>query len=289
VWEALKNNPNRTPNDEKKIEFHLQHTADAKLVYVARSYHFQNAPPWLEQALREHAAKPFRAIISSTKVEGASHVLPVDEFDKELLPLWQVSPSCQIERTPEAIAGLVKLLCAKSSVVKLLDPHFRSDHARFKKTFRKLFETIGQVADSKVKIEVHCECKKSQELCTDKEQSSQDFEARLRNEWPELIPPGRKIFFYQWAEAPLGEQMHRRLILSERGGILVEAGLDAGNEGQTTTATILSTAEHLRFWKGLAVPTGGGPSPDALFELKDFCDVSGVAKSSGYENASRWR
>ena len=270
VWDALKRNPKRTPRDEKKVEYHLQHTADAKLVYVGRSYQFGNAPPWLDQAIREHAAKPFRAIVSATKVEGLTYILPVDDFDKELAPLWQISASCSIKRTPEELASLTSLLCAGSKFVKLLDPHLDPGESRFKTSFSKLLESICHVADYKVRIEVH----------TGTKQSQQDFADKLQNDWPTLIPMGRKVLFHRWREEPQGEQLHRRLILSERGGILVEAGLDTGHEGQTTTASILSASEHLRFWKGLSVPTAVGPSPEAIFEFKDTYDVTGVPNST---------
>jgi hypothetical protein len=278
VWQAVSGNPKRTPKDEQKIQYHLQHTAEAKLVYIARSYHFQtDAPCWLDQAAREHAVKKFRLIISSASPTGIADAIQADEFDKHDVAAWQVDTTCQIDRTPDAIAGLTRLLCAKSNVVKLLDPHFDSGEPRFKKTFRKLFEAICQAADSKVKIEVHCGCTQSQ----------QDFTDKLRDEWPGLIPPGRKVFFYRWAEEPQGEQLHRRLILSERGGILVEAGLDTGHAGQTTTATLLSPAEHLRFWKGINIPGPAGPSPECLFEFRDNYDVTGVTPTGGQPR--RWR
>ena len=278
VWQAVSSNPNRTPRDEQKILHHLQHTVEAKLVYTTRTYHFQaNAPSWLDQAVREHAAKKFRLIISSLPPSGISDAIQAAEFDKHDVAAWRVDTTYPIDRTPDAIAGLTRLLCARSNVVKLLDPHFDSGESRFKRTFRKLFEEISQTADSKVKIEVHCGCT----------QSRQDFTDKLRDEWPELIPPGKKVFFYRWAEEPQGEQLHRRLILSERGGILVEAGLDTGPAGQTTTATLLSGAEHLRFWNGLTIPGATGPSPDVLFDFKDSYDVTGVAPTGGH--ARRWR
>src|SRR5581483_10075261 len=132
VWQAVIDNPKRTPRDEQKVQYHLQHTADAKLVYTARSYHFkENAPPWLDQALREHASMPFSAIISSAKAEGKPHVIQVDEFDKHDVVAWQVNATCPIDRTPEAIAALTNLLCRGADLVKLFDPHFDSGENRF--------------------------------------------------------------------------------------------------------------------------------------------------------------
>jgi hypothetical protein len=137
VWKALLGNPKRTPNDEKKIEYHLQHTVDLKLIYTARSFSFQpNAPCWLDQAAREHAARKFRLIISSAPPNGIADAIQADEFDKHNVAAWQVDTTCPIGRTPDAIAGLTRLLCARSNVVKLLDPHFDSGEARFKRTFR---------------------------------------------------------------------------------------------------------------------------------------------------------
>lgn len=280
VWQAVSNNPARTPKDEQKVLHHLQHTAETKLVYLARAYRF-GAPeqPWLEQAVREHGVKPFKAIITATKVDGAPHILPVDDFDKDLQSLWSVSCSRAIPRTPEAIAELAGVLCAGAKLVRLLDPHFDSGEQRFKKSFSRLFERICQVADSKVRIEVHTGCKQSQE----------DFTDKLKSDWPRLIPPGRRIFFHRWIEEPQGEQLHRRLILSERGGILIEAGLDAGPEGQTTTVALLSAAEHCRFSKGLVTPGPAGASPEALYEFKDTYQMIGSAHSNRHGYQTSWR
>jgi hypothetical protein len=162
--------------------------------------------------------------------------------------------------------------------VKLVDPYFDSGEQRFKKSFCKIFERICQVADSKVRIEVHTGC----------QQSQQDFTDKLQNDWPRLIPPGRRIFFHRWNEEPQGEQLHRRLILSERGGILIEAGLDAGPEGQTTTTTLLSANEHSRFWKGLFLPGPAGATVDALYGFQDSCDVTGAAQPRNHGAQRRW-
>jgi hypothetical protein len=280
VWQAVTSNPARTPKDEQKVQYHLQHTADTKLIYLARAFHFQTPEqPWLGQAAREHAKRKFRLIVSCATPTGIADAVLADDFDKHDVAAWQVDTTCSIARTPEAIADLSRLLCAGSKVVKLLDPHFDSGEARFKKSFSKIFETVCQAADSRVRIEVHSGCKQSQE----------DFTDKLNNDWPPLISPGRRIYFLRWVEEPQGEQLHRRLILSERGGILVEAGLDAGLEGQTTTATLLSATEHARFWKGLVTPGAAGPSPDALYDFTDSYEVTGAADSRRHGHLPRGR
>jgi hypothetical protein len=266
VWAAVENNPARTAMDEQKVQYHLQHTADAKLVYNGRRYNFEaTAPPWLDQALREHKAKPFRAIVASSKVEGDNDVLYAEEFDKDKATSWHVEPSVPIARTPEEIASITRLLCRGTRLVKLLDPHLKPGEPRFKKSFRSLFETICQIGATGLRLEVHC----GVDLEWD------DFARTIAAEWPELIPPRRKVHFFRWKEQSGGEQLHRRTILADRGGILVEAGLDCGREGQTTTVSRLSAAEHLRFWNGLQAPTSANPSPDCLYELDNTCEAMG--------------
>lgn len=271
VWQAVSSNTQETPANQKRVEYHLQHTADDKLVYNGRNYNFQpNAPPWLDQALREHISKPFRAIISSSKVEGNPDVLYAQDFAKHDAAAWRVNPSMPIERTPDAIASLTQLLCRGASVVKILEPHLNPEKDRFKRSFRRLFATIPQIGATGVRVEVHSgvvlDC--------------QDFAGAITTQWPQLIPPGRKVSFFRWAEDPQGEQLHRRMILADRGGLLVEAGLDCGQQGQTTTATRLSAAEHLRFWNGLQTPGPAGQSPDCLYQFLDTCEATGATAAT---------
>jgi hypothetical protein len=270
VWAAVTTNPARTAMDEQKIQYHLQHTADDKLVYNGRNYNFHpTAPPWLDQAIREHTSKPFRAIIACTRLEGNGDVLPAPDFDKHEATAWRVNPSVPLARTPEAIAALTRLLCRGTRLVKILEPHLNPDLPRFQRPFRRLFESICQIGATSLRIEVHSGVLPKYEC--------PDFAATIATTWCHLIPPGRRVSFFRWNEEPQGEKLHRRLILADRGGILVEVGLDDGPEGQTTTATRLSSAEHLRFWKGLQAPTPTGPCPDALYEFHDTCDATGAA------------
>lgn len=86
-----------------------------------------------------------------------------------------------------------------------------------KKSFRRLFETISQIGATGFRLEVHSgivpDC--------------QDFAGTITSQWPQLIPPGRRVSFFRWKEEPQGEQLHRRMILADRGGLLVEAGLES--------------------------------------------------------------
>ena len=267
VWEAVSQNPDRTPMDEQKVQYHLQHTAESKLVYTGRAYHFQpNAPAWLVQALREHAAHEFRAIVSSTPIPGNSRVIHAQDFDKHDCAGWAVEPSYPTDRTPQAIAALTQLLCRAATRVTIIDPYFNPEQPRFQRSFRSMFETIFRIGAPRLIVEVH----------SGKVLDCQDFVGTLTNHWPQFIPPGKKVSFFRWKEEPQGEQLHRRMILADRGGLLVEAGLDCGQAGQTTTVTRLSAAEHLRFWKGLHAPSPTGPSPDCLYEFHDTCDATGA-------------
>lgn len=269
VWQAVQANALESPVNKKRIEYHLAKTADDKLVYNGRNYNFQpTAPSWLTQALSEHTSKPFRAIISCTKVEGNADVLPAPDFDKHEATAWRVNPSVPLARTPEAIAALTRLLCRGTRLVKILEPHLNPDLARFQRPFRRLFERICQIGATGLRIEVHSGVLPTYEC--------PDFAGTITTTWSHLIPSGRRVSFFRWNEEPQGEKLHRRLILADRGGILVEVGLDDGPEGQTTTATRLSPEEHLRFWKGLQAPGPTGPSPDCLYEFHDTCDATGA-------------
>lgn len=65
------------------------------------------------------------------------------------------------------------------------------------------------------------------------------LQAELATTLPGKLPANVQIKFFVWREREGGDRYHRRYVLTERGGIYVEGGLDRGTEGQTTDIGLL--------------------------------------------------
>jgi len=73
--------------------------------------------------------------------------------------------------------------------------------------------------------------------------------AELSRTLPVKLPAGVQIDFFVWREREGGDRYHRRYVLTERGGIYVEGGLDRGNEGHTTDIGLLAENVFVQRWK----------------------------------------
>ena len=79
-----------------------------------------------------------------------------------------------------------------------------------------------------------------------------------------MIPNPLAISFFRWREKNNGEQFHARYILTDRGGIRVDAGLDNGQPGQTTTVTLIPPEIHKKIWDSLR-------RDEDIYDLENSC------------------
>jgi hypothetical protein len=54
-----------------------------------------------------------------------------------------------------------------------------------------------------------------------------------------VIPPGMTISIYRWREKNGGEDFHARYLLTDRGGLKVDAGFSTDAVGQTTDMSFM--------------------------------------------------
>jgi len=66
-----------------------------------------------------------------------------------------------------------------------------------------------------------------------------EFEEYCNIHLKPLIPKDIKIKLYRWDFDDGGEGIHARYILTERGGMRIDWGLDSGREGQKTDVCLM--------------------------------------------------
>jgi len=79
--------------------------------------------------------------------------------------------------------------------------------------------------------------------------SSVNFWGDCKSDLPGVIPAGIKLSVIRWKVTTGGERFHRRYILTEKGGLAFEGGLDRGADGQTTDVYNLEADLRAERWK----------------------------------------
>jgi hypothetical protein len=200
------------------------------VVRSGRPYN-REAGDWLYNALTEHRRLPFRAIIAMENPSGDQTVLLADDLD-ELQPLMNVPHDCAVRRDAASLSGAMKEMLRFSSRILFVDPFYDPFNGRYKSTFRECLGVISSL-NSGAACEIHYRYHEDKPANGDLEREA----ARL---FPGVIPAGMKVTIFCWREKDGGEDFHARYLLTERGGIAVDAGFSAEGGHQTTDMHLMS-------------------------------------------------
>jgi hypothetical protein len=239
VWEAVLANPAVTPVESQRIEFHLQHRVGSKLLPTNRRYDFANVD-WLLQAEREHdGGKPFQAIVAAENPRQRESVIVASDLDRDNDPRWRVDRSVNVPRTAEKLAEKAGFLLRISQEIRFIDPHFGPETGRYRRSLKTLLRALASLNSKITVIEIHLEARSTRDF----------FERECRERLPSCIPRGIQVRLFRWKERQGGERLHRRMILTERGGIEIEGGLDVGKDGETTDLFLLNSQQRAQHWR----------------------------------------
>jgi hypothetical protein len=189
---------------------------------------------WLANAEASHNA--FRAVISPDNPRRHEKVLTTDDIS-EFEPLWKVEREISVPRTAQALANCVSKLLEHAREVLFVDPHFDPTKSRYRNTLKAFLEIIPEPGKLK-RIEYHV----SNRLLTG------NFTDSLKEQLPRILSKDITITFIRWLEADDGDSLHPRYILTDRGGIRIEHGLDEELNGPTTDVSLLDTDLFKNRW-----------------------------------------
>ncbi len=245
--------------EKKKIEVQLK-SIDAKLIANGRA--FGNHPQWLPNAEDEHVRMPFRAIISTSNPQRSPHVLLADELSDEI-NLWSIRREAKVEREAASMSSCVTLLFRASQIILFVDPHFKPEAWRYRKTLMSFLQTAIATGRTFVRIEYHLNC----QLPIDY------FVKSLRELLLPKMPNGCQVTFFRWEQRSPGEKLHARYILTDIGGFRFEAGLDDGEQGETIDIGILEHELYSERWQDYQWSSTDPES--STYKLKDRVRVTG--------------
>lgn len=189
-----------------------------------------NGGNWLANAIQQQAGeKPFRAIVARTNATERSDILAAGEFDPDFEP-WHVVTQRAVHRNTREMCAVAVPLLRHSEELVLVDRHF---HPRLPR-YRNPFEAFVAVRPHWKRLEIHTAPKTDVQLA--------DYRRLGRS-----VPKGTTLTVLLWPGLPDGDAMHARYILTERGGISYDWGLDEGqNVAQTTEVRLLAHERYLQ-------------------------------------------
>ncbi|MDZ4736868.1 MAG: hypothetical protein SGJ07_11030 [Rhodospirillaceae bacterium] len=239
------------PMQKKRVEEALSQARKNKVVRSQRPYDGE-AGNWLHNAVTEQQRSPFRAIIASQNPNGEDFILLPGDLD-ETHPLLAVEHDCPVARDAHSIAAAMKEFLQFGSRIVFVDAFYSPYRAEYKSTFRECLALVKALNPNAV-CEIHYRYH-------DDKPSNVELEREAANLFPGVIPDGMKVTIYCWRQKPGGEDFHARYLLTEKGGIRIDAGFSADGAQETTDVQLMGFALSQQ---RLAAFTRGAPDYDLV-------------------------
>lgn len=203
-----------------------------KVVDFDRAY--DHDKDWIDNALREHAGLPFRAIICGAGGAVSPEAMEPDDCS-DANTLFGAKTSCDVARTAEEIAEALHMITAVSKEVDIVDPYFdlRPTKGNYLATLTSLLDRLAQAPGQSKAIRIHF---RDHDTRPSAEILARDGSAQVKD----LLPPGYQIELYAWSEKKGGEDFHDRYVLTDLGGVMIGAGLSADGPSESAAFTLLN-------------------------------------------------
>lgn len=186
---------------------------------------------WLDNAIQQHTIEPFRAIIASENRGDLDFIL-VNEDITEEHRLMKVSINQEIPRTGKDLADAMSLLLKNAKKVLFVDRFFDISNDNYKETLKELLAVIAENGLDTICCEIH--------FHDHSERPSGDYMEQNAGNWfIDVIPEGMSIKTFVWQEKENGADFHARFLLTDIGGISVDAGFSAEGAHQKVLLTLL--------------------------------------------------
>lgn len=203
------------------------------LIRSGRPYDFNQT--WKKNSIDQHQIMPFHAIITERNGEDPDYVLHAADIAKET-PLWKVPREDAILRIPEALGAAAAPLLKMSRRILFVDKLFDPVIKKWQITLRHFIELAVNGRENLPSLEYHFKIDDEDLMLGGKEMELEQYcDECLANE----IPTGIELRMFRWDDKPGGAGMHARYVLTERGGIRIDWGLDKGQMGQKTDVSLL--------------------------------------------------
>ena len=243
-----------TDMQRKYMEEMLAQAKKYKVVHSGRPYD-PGLGGWLDNALAQQGVDPFHAIIAEVKPVGQGVVLEAAKID-EREPLLAAPHTWEVARVGAVLANAIGPMLKSARTVLLVDPYFDIREPRYQETLQACLEIVQSSNAGGARCEIHYRDH-------DTRPPPEMVEREARRWLAGIIPDGMSITLFAWTEKARGEDFHARYLLTDVGGISVEAGFSAEGDHQKVLLGLLALdlvqAKTASFERGSTVYDLVGP------------------------------
>lgn len=224
------------PGTKKRIEVGL---IQLKSAICPRLHEWDDKKIWLDNAIEEHAKRPFCAIISQDNPNSVKAVIQADHLYEFGEPRWQAERQRRIERTAKEMVACAEPLLRNARRILFVDPYFNPQAPRFKRPLQALLRIVAHRPAGIPDIEIHTGHTKAG--------IKSFFDEECKKHLPSIIPRGIKIRLIRWDQ----DHLHNRFILTEHGGLKFSHGLDDhnGRSPKHDIVDLLEPAPYKATWQ----------------------------------------
>jgi hypothetical protein len=221
--------------EKKQAETILKRIKDRASISSGRAY---SHSIWFNSALEQHEKQPFHAIITKKPSVRAEYILVADEISGETTR-WAVTREKKIPRTIEALGESIEPLLRMSEQILFVDKFFHPAKDKWKKSLQHFVELSMRNRKKPPIFEYHC---KADDV------EAPVFQKQCVDNLSVMLPRGVKLKLVRWNNNYQGDMFHARYVLTEKGGVRVDWGLDRGSKGEKTDVTLLDDTMWKETW-----------------------------------------
>ncbi|MCP4350034.1 MAG: hypothetical protein GY795_31530 [Desulfobacterales bacterium] len=220
---------------KQKMEIELTRIKKQALIKSGRA--FDNSKTWKANAIEQHYIKPFHAVITDENENNtdSDFMLNASQITPDT-SLWKVSRERAVPRTAIEMGNAIEPLLKMSNRILFIDKLFEPATKRWQESLFHFIESAIQDRKKYPEFEYHFQINEDNLMIGG---SKVNFENYCNKHLGNVIPAGVKLKLVRWSQKESGEGFHARYILTEKGGIRIDWGLDTGKQGQTTDISLL--------------------------------------------------
>ncbi|VFU17364.1 hypothetical protein [Methylocella tundrae] len=219
------------PIERARLEIALAQAKQTKFIRSGRPYDAAHGT-WFQNAAAQHAISPFHAIIAEQNPTAIAGVVTVDEVDEQH-PLMVSAHTWEVERVGTTLAVAMRPLLTSAKTVLFVDRFFDISRASYQETLKACLDVINASGAAGVRCEIH--------YCDHDKRPPPEFVEREAHKWIRgVLPTGMSFVLFGWKERAGGADFHARYLLTDVGGMNVEAGFSAEGAHQKVQLGLLS-------------------------------------------------
>jgi len=239
-----------TFRQKNRLVDELKRLKKSGLVRSGREY--DNSKNWVLNALSQADKNlPFHAVIIDSFTDPPTGVLIAEEITNTD-PLWKANLEVRVERTVDALSGAIAGLLKIADRIVFVDKMFEPASERWRNLLAR-FIALANTDRKKLPIlEYHTKID-NDEYGKPENERIQDFQDECRRFLTHLIPEELSLKIVRWDRHHHGDFFHERCILTDKGGIRIDWGLDTGKPGETTLVSLMGDDVWKQSWANFQI------------------------------------